>query len=107
MKLITISFFVSILILTIGMAVAYSHLSKLNALIILHFNAASGPDYVGSSQDVFLIVLTGMGIALINFFLARALHLREQFLASMVSTGSIFISILILIAVLAIISNNT
>lgn len=106
MKIITISFLISILILVVALAVAYSQLSKLDALIILHFNQLSGPDYTGSVQDVFWIVLSGMGIAFINYLLARGLRLREQFLSTVLSISSIFISSLILIAVFVIIANN-
>lgn len=106
MKVITISFLVSILILSIALGAAYAQFSKLDALIILHFNQASGPDYTGSVQDVFMIALSGMAIALINYLLARGLRLREQFLATILSVSSMFIASLILIAVFVIIANN-
>ena len=106
MKTITIPFILSIAILAVGMGFAYAHFANLDAQVILHFDASLGPDYVGDAQDVFLIILSGMGIALINFLLARALRDREQFLPTVLSISSIFISSLILIATFVIISNN-
>ncbi len=106
MKIIALSFVISIVILVIAFAVAHAHLSNVNALLILHFDQYRGPNYTGSVQDVFLIVLSGMGISLINYLLARGLYLRERFLAMILSISSMVVASLILIAVSVIISNN-
>lgn len=105
-KIITIPFFISIVILTVGMGFAYAHFANLDAQVILHFSGASGPDYVGSSQDVFLIILSGMALTVINYLLAKTIRVKEEFLATILSIASVLISSLILIAVFVIIANN-
>ena len=105
-KVIIIPFIISIAILSLGMWFAYSHFANLDAQVILHFDSVKGPDYWGSGQDVMKIILSGMFIALINYFLAKAVRIREEFLATILSVSSIFISSLILISVFVIIANN-
>lgn len=106
MKIIVIPFFISIVLLATGLGFAYAHFANLDAQVILHFDASRGPDYLGSGQDVLLIILSGMGVVVINYLLAKGLRLREQFLAIMLSVASVFISALILISVFVIIANN-
>jgi hypothetical protein len=106
MKLITISFVISAYLLAIGMGFAYAHFANLDAQVILHFDSVRGPDKFGSSQDVFLIVVLGMGLATINYFLARSLLRRDQLLPTVISLSSIFVSFLILISIFVIIANN-
>ena len=106
MKIIAIPFIIAIAILSIGMGFAYAHFAHLDAQVILHFDASRGPDAVGAGRDVLLIVVSGMFIALINYFLAKALRVREEFFATLLSISSVFISVLILISIFVIIANN-
>jgi hypothetical protein len=106
MKIIKVPFIISISILIIGMGFVYMHFAHLNTQVILHFNSLKGPDYVGSAQDVFFIVLSGLGIVTLNYLLSRAISKKEQFLPLILSFSSILISVLILISVFVIIANN-
>lgn len=106
MKIITIPFFISILILAVGMGFAYAHFANLDAQVILHFNAGTGPDYLGSSQEVFMIILSGMLLSFFNYLLAKAIRVREEFFATILSFASVLVASLILSAVFVIIANN-
>ncbi len=75
-------------------------------LIIIHFDAYKGIDFLGSRLDVFGILITAVVIFLINFFLSNLLFYRERFLSYIFAAVTLFFVILILIAVAAIISVN-
>ncbi len=105
MKFILILFLASALI--IGSAALMTGLQlQPNNEVILHFDTAKVPDFTGSQQDVFLMLATGGGIVLINFFLAHVFDRREHFTALIIANATLFLSILLFVATSVIISNN-
>lgn len=72
----------------------------------MHFDAAGLPDFTGSRADVLLLLATGGGMLLINFFLANVFDRREHFTAAVIAHFSLILSILLFIATSVIIANN-
>jgi len=104
-KSINILFLIAVVILAGAGWLAYSKLSPTNELI-LHFTQTGQPDYTGSQNDVLMMVIAGGGIVLLNYLVARALRKREGFFPVILSGTSVFISLLLLVAVFVIVVNN-
>jgi hypothetical protein len=105
MKLILTIFAISAVIIGSAALMAGMQLSPDNE-IILHFDTAGLPDFTGSQRDVLLILATGGGMVLVNFFLARVFERREHFTGVVVSSFTLFLSVLLFIATSVIIANN-
>lgn len=105
MKTINILFLISVVVLASAGLLAYTKLSPSNELI-LHFTTAGQPDYTGSQADVLGAIVTCGVIALFNYVLARWIRRREGFYAISLSATSLFIALLLFIAVFVIIVNN-
>lgn len=105
MKLILTLFAISALLL--GSAALWAGLVlPPDTQVILHFDTAGEPDFIGTRTEVLLMLATGAGMLLVNFFLARVFERREHFTAVMVSSFSVILSILLFIAAWVIIVNN-
>jgi hypothetical protein len=105
MKLILALFTLSAIIIVGATVMTYVQLSPTNE-VILHFDTAGQPDFTGSQRDVLLLLASGGGMLLINFFLANVFDKREHFTALVISNFSLILSVLLFIATYVIISNN-
>lgn len=105
MKLILVLFTISALVIGSAALMAGLQLQP-NTEVIMHFDTAKQPDFTGSQRDVLLMLATGGGIVLINLFLARVFDRREHFTAVVISSVTVFLSVLLFIATSVIIANN-
>ncbi len=105
MKLILAIFVASALLIGGASLMVSRQLSPTNE-VILHFDPSGEPDMTGSQRDVFLLLATGAGMLIINFFLAYIFYRREHFTALVVANCTLVLSVLLFIAASVIISNN-
>ncbi len=105
MKLILSLFSTSTAVIVAAILMAWLQLSP-TAQVILHFDTAGQPDFIGSQRDVVLLLATGGAMLLINLFLARVFDKREHFIAVVIASFSLLLSILLFIATSVIIVNN-
>jgi hypothetical protein len=106
MKSIAISFLISFLLLSVGLAIAYVKLADVDAFLAIHFDQQHSIDFLGTKADVFKILLSGVVLNAFNLFCAYIFSRREHFLSVLFSFFSIFVSVLILLSVSVIISNT-
>lgn len=99
-------FLASLIIIAIAFLVVFINLGGVQSLLIIHFDSYKGIDFLGNKTDVLNILLFALAIIIINMILARELYFRERFLSYLLSFGSLFFVILILIGIFAIISIN-
>lgn len=102
----SITFLISLILLAIGLSLYYLHLADLETLIILHFEGRRGADVLGSKTDVLGIIISGLVINALNFGLVSAFYNRRRFFALLLTGANFLVSLLILLAVIAIISVN-
>lgn len=102
----TIAFGAALLFLTIGFSLYYVRLAHIENLIVVHFLARHGADFLGDKKDVLGMLTAGGIITIINIGLASALYNRRRIMAYYIGIITTFISFLILITVIAIISVN-
>lgn len=100
------SFIISLVLLAVGFALAYNAFKSNVHLLVVHFDAYRGIDFLGDKFDVFGILFSGLAINIINAVISVFLYRRERFLSHLFAFGSAFFSLLILIAVTVIISIN-
>ena len=74
--------------------------------LIIHFDSFNGIDFIGTKIQVFGIMIFGLIMLLINFFLADFIYSRERFLAYVLSFSSLVLGILLLIVIAVIGSVN-
>lgn len=77
-----------------------------NTPLIIHFDTFRGIDFLGSKLHVFGIVFVGIVMFLINVGLAHTLYYRNRFLSYIIACATLVITLLILIAISAIIAVN-
>lgn len=81
-------------------------LKNIDGLLIIHFDAYKGIDFLGGKAEVFGILISAFSMFLVNAFLADFLYNRERFLAYIFGFAGLGLAILILIAMSVIISVN-
>ncbi|OGY63600.1 MAG: hypothetical protein A3E64_00140 [Candidatus Harrisonbacteria bacterium RIFCSPHIGHO2_12_FULL_48_16] len=106
MKLFFGIFGASFILLGIATVLFYIHLGGTGNVLVVNFDGFRGINFLGNFNDVFGILLTGFFILAINILLSWGLYKRNKFLAHLLPFATLFISLLILIAVAAIISVN-
>jgi hypothetical protein len=99
-------FLTAVIFLIVGFSVSYIRLADVQNLLIIHFDSFRGIDFLGDKQDVFGILAVGLAVMTVNGFLANVFYYRERFFSYLLSFSSVVLSLLILIAVFAIISIN-
>ena len=97
---------VTALLLVAAFLLVYFGLEGGNNVLVVHFDAFRGIDFLGQKSDVYGIIGLGAVLSVINFMLSRVLHSRDKFLARLTAFASVSISALIFIAALVIVSNN-
>jgi len=100
------SFIISLILILIGAILTHNAFRAIEHLLVIHFDAYRGIDFLGDKSDVFGILIGGGAINIINIFLSWLIHERERFLSRILAFSSVFFSFLILIAVTVIISIN-
>ncbi|OGY63043.1 MAG: hypothetical protein A2745_03570 [Candidatus Harrisonbacteria bacterium RIFCSPHIGHO2_01_FULL_44_13] len=100
------AFIASFLSVFLGLAVIYVGLSDISHLLIIHFDSYRGIDFLGSKGDVLGILIAALAINFVNLFLTEVFYRREKFLSYILAFSSVFLSLLILIAVVVIIKVN-
>lgn len=73
---------------------------------ILQYANSLGIFRIGSVWDILMLIFTGIVFAVADYFVAVSLHSRSRFLSILTSAVSLFVSILIFIAVSAMIGVN-
>lgn len=99
-------FGLSLLVLSAAAVIAYVSFGKVSNLLAVHFDVYRGIDFFGTKYDVFGILAAGLAILTINFLLAALFSRRDNFFVYLFAGGSVFLTFLILAAILAIISVN-
>ncbi len=99
-------FVVGLAFLIIGFGVAIYNFSGFRGLLIIHFDSFRGIDFLGDKGDVFKILGLGIIVLVINAVLAHEFYWKERFLSYVLSFGTAIFSLLILMAIIAIISIN-
>lgn len=101
-----LGYFASLSLLLIGFAISYTPLAEESQLLVIHFDAFRGIDFLGDKFDVFNVLWISLLVTLVNFFLSAILYYRERFLSYLIEYFNVFFALLILIAVAVIISVN-
>ncbi len=105
-KMTALPFAASIAFLLVALCVAYIAFADTGGLLIVHFDAYRGIDFLGNADNVFGIIAISAAAVAVNAFLADELYWRERFLAYIMAAAAALFSLLILIAVFAIVSIN-
>ena len=99
-------FIPALILLVIGFSLYYVRLADTEHLLIIHYKSQQGVDFLGSKKDALGILTSGLLIALINFVLASLIFNRNRLYSYLIGLMTIFISGLILITIVVIISIN-
>lgn len=96
----------TVILLLAVFGIVYFYLDADGKSLIIHFNRGNGIDFSGARNEVYGILFSGLGIILINGFLAVIFYRRVRFLAYLTLFFNLFLTSLLLIAVAVIISVN-
>ena len=99
-------FAVSAIFLAIAFGIAYATILSNSNLLVIHFDTYRGVDFFGDSRDVADILVTGAIVLILNSVLANELYFRERILSYALTASTLLFSVLILMAVNAIIFIN-
>ena len=102
----SLSFGISLILIIVAFSLFYIHLADIQHLIIIHFESLKGVDFLGNKGDVIGILITGLILNILNFLLASFYYTRNRLYSYLISLINIFISLLILITIIVIISVN-
>ena len=84
----------------------YVRLLDTNNLLIIHFESLKGADFLGTKNHVLGILLSGLAINIINFFVSVILYNRRKLFSYLVAIMNVLFSLLILLTIVVIISIN-
>ena len=101
-----ILFGTAVFFLVIGFSLYYVKLADVQNLIVIHFVKGRGADVLGSKEDTLKMLFVGTGITVMNAFLAGILRDRNPVIARFAGIFTFLITLLICIAILAIITVN-
>ena len=99
-------FGLSFIILAVAFGLFYVYLADISNFFIVRFDSLRGMTFLGGRPDVFGILLTGLAIFLINLILSAVFSKRNPFFAHLTAFSTLFLALLILIAVGVIITTN-
>lgn len=100
------SFGLALIVLIIGFSLYYINLADIENLLIIHYESLNGVDFLGSKKETLGILLSGLLINIINFVLASVLYSRRRFYAYLICITNFFLSMLILLTIIVIMSVN-
>lgn len=75
-------------------------------LLPLHFNIVYGIDFLGTSRQIYEVPLMGFVILVINFALGRIFFDSQKLLSYFLNFTSLFVEVILLVAVLALVAIN-
>ncbi len=105
-RLFYIIFGISWLFIAVAGLRAYGAFANVKHLLIVHFDAFRGIDFLGSRRDVFGIVLTAFAASALNFLLAKTFQSRSRFLAAAIAYSTLVFAVFVLAAISMIVANN-
>lgn len=98
-----ISFFIGLL----NIIFSFYFVSKLNSLVILHYNVYLGVDLMGENTQIYWIPIVGFSFIFINLFLAIYFFLKkERMLSHILSLSTLIIELGVSVAIGALILVN-
>jgi hypothetical protein len=95
-----------IFIHSITSSVIYFKIQPGATSLALHYTVLTGVDLFGRASDIYKIPLTGFGISLLNWILARTLGRNERFFVWFLAISQLIIGIILLGAVLLLLQVN-
>lgn len=99
-------FLASFLLLFIALLVFYIGSANFEDVFIIHFDPHRGIDFLGDTAAVYRMLALSWLVFLINLTLSKIISKREPFFSYLFGITTVIFSILIFIAVWAIISVN-
>ena len=106
-KILFSTYLLSLFLLVVAFSMVYVQLGEVQHLLIIHFDSYNEvPDFLGSKDNVYGILLIGLILNVLNAFLAITFYYRERFLSYLLAFSSILISVLILLTISVIIAVN-
>lgn len=105
-KILFSAFLASLIMLVISFSLIYINFLDIKNLLIIHFDAFSGIDFLGGKWDVYKILITGIYLNILNFFLSLVLYFKEKFLSYLLGFAGSFISLLIFLIIWVIVAVN-
>ena len=105
-KINTVSFITSLILVTGGWFWAYFALREIKLPLIIHFSNITGINQVGYFWDLAKVGIFGIIVVAVNFLISVELEKRDKFLGKLTSAVTLFLSILIFVYFMAIISVN-
>lgn len=99
-------FGISFAILVVASAFAYRAFYDVTHLLIVHFDAFRGIDFLGTRRDVFGIAATAFAAYAMNALLAGAFWKRYPFLAATAAWATLAFSALVALTLGLIVANN-
>ena len=104
---ILISFIVAILFVIASASMVYVHFTTSpTSDITISLNILQNKLIRGTITDLYKFILLSFILIITNFFIARELESRNDYLTKVMTIGSVFLGVLILIAVNAILKVN-
>ena len=90
----------------IAWMLSFAHLRGVSHLLILDFSGPRGAEVIGTSSDVFVFLMSALFSMLINLFLVHVFYERMRLVAYLLACFNMLFSVLILIAIGAIMAVN-
>lgn len=105
-RLLIVVFGVGLAILAVASAFAYRAFYDVTHLLIVHFDAFRGIDFLGTRRDVFGIAATAFAAYAMNALLAGAFWKRYPFLAATAAWATLAFALLVGVTLGLIVANN-
>lgn len=105
-KVNTLSFVTSLVLVIGGWFWAFWALREIKLPLIIHFSNINGINQVGYFWDLAKVGIFGILVVAVNFLISVELEKRDKFLGKLTSAFTFFLSILIFVYFMAIISVN-
>lgn len=105
-KIYTAAYISSTALALSSLAAGYFYLRNSGQVIVIHFNAFRGIDFLGTRAHVLGIGFIALFINLLNVALSKFLQSRDKFLSAALATANLALMILALAAVVTIVVNN-
>ncbi len=99
-------FGISFGVLAVASAFAYHAFYDVTHLLIVHFDAFRGIDFLGTRRDVFGVAATALAVNAVNAFLAGAFWKRYPFLSAVIAGATLVFSIFVAATLGLIVVNN-
>ena len=94
---VNIIFGLSLLLALLGALVGFTGLYGIDGPFIIHFNNLGMADLIGGKEFLNNVIFIGLTILIVNFVLARRLYGKHAILAYILSWGSLFVSLSVLL----------